>query len=143
METGQAIIVCTATVQEEKLSMNETKCMESVTQRVATYEKCVGNTSYQYNLILDLSYIVRRGWELAVNCDPRQLPSEPISKKEAQNTKGGNPRQNKRARPTRTDTTNTKQTNKRGEQTKQTKEQGFRPSFAISNNRCSLKGAEL
>jgi hypothetical protein len=45
METGQAIVVCPATVQEKKLSKNETKCMESVTQKVAADENCVGNTS--------------------------------------------------------------------------------------------------
>jgi hypothetical protein len=90
---------------------------------------------------LVISYIVRKAWKIAVNCDPRQLPSGPISRDEAQITKGGNPRQDKRAGPKRTDTQNTKQTNERGKQPKQTKEQGFRPSFAISNNKCSLKGA--
>jgi hypothetical protein len=42
-----------------------------------------------YNLILDLSYIVRRAWKIAVDCDPRQLPSEPISKKEANTRNNG------------------------------------------------------
>jgi hypothetical protein len=84
---------------------------------------------------------VRKAWKIAVNCIPRQLPSEPIIRKEAQIKKGGNPRQDKRTEPTGTDTKNTKQPNERGEQKKQTTEQGFRRSFAITNNKCSMKGA--